>query len=336
MVRISEKSKPSSPSVLDIAKRISRHENAVLAMILIGLIAIFAVMSGGKTVTRANGLNILLQSSMRGLAAIAETFVILSGGIDVSIGGVGLFCSMLGSSLMTLEPTLRIASQSYSMYVAIPIMLLAGACWGIINGSAVTRLGMPPLISTLAMWQISTGAAFQIKGGQSITGLPTSLTSIGEGTIANIPVISVIFIAVAVVAYFTLKHTTFGISTYAVGGNEVAARLCGIKVQNVRLILYVVSGFLGGLAAVLMTARLMSSSMQTLAGLEIDSITAVLVGGISLEGGKGTLIGGIIGAMIIGVVNNAMNVLYVPLTVQTVIRGTILITAVAIDNRRRR
>ena len=170
----------------------------------------------------------------------------------------------------------------------------------------------------------------------SIWDQPESLAFLGEGTVAGIPVPGIIFITVAALGYFMLNHTTFGRSIYAVGGNPVSAWLTGIDVRRTLFTVYVIAGFMAGLAGVVMTARVMSASQQSLAGLELDSIAAATVGGVSLAGGKGTLIGAMLGTMIIGVVNNGMSVLRLPLPIQDIIKGSILITAVAIDSWRRR
>lgn len=333
---IEEKDKPSGITARDIARRVLKHENAVLVVVLIALVAGMGIITKGLTTTRVNALNILLQSSIRGVASVGQALVVLSAGIDLSVAGVGLFCATLGSTLMALNPEVSIVSQPYSIYTAIPIMLLVGVLWGVVNGSAISRLNMPALIVTIATWEVSKGAAVWVNKGRIIHPLPDNLAFLGSGTVAGVPVPVIIFIAVAVIAYFVLYHTPFGRSVYAVGGNPVTAWLTGIKVKDVLFTLYIISGFLAGLAGVIMTARTMSSSMQTLSGLELDTIAAVFIGGISMTGGKGNLIGVIIGVLIIGVINNAMSVLHAGAAIQAVVKGAIIISAVAIDCLRRR
>ena len=333
MAEITEKPQPTS--VRDIARRFVRNENAILVLILIALIGVFSVLTKGLTSAAVNMMNVLLQSSNRGVAAVGQAFVMLTAGIDVSVGGIGLFCSVLGVLLMT-KSSANIVGHPVSMYTGLLVMLLGGLGWGIVNGLAVSRIGMPALIVTLAMWQITAGLGFQISGGIAVGELPDSLAFLGSGTVAGVPVPVIIFVAVAVVAYFVLSHTTFGRFVYAVGGNPVAAWLTGIKVKNVLFTVYVISGFLAGLAGVMMTSRVMSASMKTLAGLEIDSIASVCVGGVSLAGGKGSLVGVILGALIIGVINNGMSVLGAGGAVQRILKGAIIFAAVAIDYWRRR
>ncbi|MCK4723898.1 MAG: ABC transporter permease [Dehalococcoidia bacterium] len=322
--------------VRGIAKRVFRHENAVLGIVLAAVVGGMAGITKGLILNPANMMNVLLQSSIRGVAAVGQAFVILTAGIDLSVAGMGLFASMLGASMMTATPEQNIVGYVLSPYIAIPVMLLVGAAWGAANGSLVSRVGMPALIVTLGMWEICKGAAFQLGGGRYIIELPDSLNSIGAGAIGGVPVLVIIFIAVTVTGYFVLHHTTFGKSVYAVGGNPVTAWLSGINVKNILFTVYAISGFLAGLAGVMFTARTMSSMMRTLSGLELDTIAAVTVGGISLAGGRGTIIGVVLGVLIIGIINNGMSVLGATLTHQGIVKGGIIIAAVAIDCIRRR
>ena len=304
--------------------------------ILVVLIAAIAVASKGLSIRIENIFNIMLQSSVRGIASVGQAFVILSGGIDVSVGGVGLMAATLGAAMMTEAPELNIIGFPLPMPLGVFVMMMVGAAWGALNGSLISRIGIPALIVTLGMWQITEGAAFQVKGGWAIAYQPASLAFFGQGRISGIPVPVFIFAGVAAVAYFVLNHTTFGRSVYATGGNPVSAWLSGLNVKNIQLLVFVISGFLAGLAGVIMTARVMSAAMRTLVGLEIDSIAAVTVGGISLMGGRGSLIGVVLGVIIIGVVNNAMSVLGAGPAEAKITKGVIIILAVAIDYIRRR
>ena len=327
--------RPKPLTAQAIARRFFRHENAVLIVVLVALIAGMGVITKGLTTKPVNMMNILLQSSMRGYAAVGQAFVILTTGIDLSVGGLGLLCSILGALLMT-KASYNIVGHPMDVYTVIPIMIFFGVSVGTLNGLAVSRIGMPPLIVTLAMWQICNGVAFQLCGGKSIAEQPSNLTFFGQGHVAGVAVPVIIFIAIAVMAYFVLNYTAFGRSVYAVGGNPVSAWLSGINVKNTQLIVYSVSGCLAGLAGVVMTGRIMSASMRTLEGLELDSIAAVCIGGVSLMGGRGSLIGVIIGVLIIGVINNAMSVLGASPAVVGIVKGAIIFTAVAIDYLRRR
>jgi len=319
----------------EILQRISRHENAVLLVVMIGLIGVMSVVTQGVSIARANVSNMLVQSAVRGTAAIGQAFVILTGGIDVSVGGIGLFCSLLGSAVITSQTGRNIVGEPLPAFVGVAVMLLAGTGLGTVNGLVTSRVGIPALVMTLGMWEILKGAAFQVSGGMSISRLPDSLTYLGKGDIGGVPIVVIIFIAVAATGYFVLTHTTFGKNVYAVGGNPMSAWLSGINVRNLNTVIYSISGLLGGLAAVLITARIMSTSNQTLAGLEIDSIASVCVGGISLAGGRGNIIGVIIGVLIIGIANNAMSIMGATPDTQGIVKGTIIIVAVFIDYLRR-
>ena len=335
MAEIIEKPRDYRNTAREMAKGFFRHENAVLAVVLIALIGGMAVMTKGLTIRTTNMMNVLLHSSITGVASVGQAFIILAGAIDISVAGVGLLCATMGSCLMTGNEWQNIASHPYPIYLGIPIMLLVGAAFGLVNGSLVSRIAMPSIIVTLGMWRITWGVAYQIMGGQCIVNLPESLVWFGIGKVAGIPVPVIIFIVVAVVAYFVLHYTHFGRSVYAVGGNPVAALLSGINVKNIQLIVFIISGFLAGLAGVITTARTMCVMTRTLMGLELDTIAAVVVGGVSLFAGRGTIIGAIIGVLIIGVIDNSMIVLGAGPALQGITKGAIIFAAVAIDYWRR-
>jgi len=192
------------------------------------------------------------------------------------------------------------------------------------------------LIVTLGMWQITRGAALRVTKGWDISGLPEGLAFFGQGHIAGAPVPVIIFAVSIVIAYFVLNHTTFGRSVYAVGGNPVSAWLSGMNVKNILFSVYVISGFTAALAGIILTSRAMTASLFTASNLELDSIASVVIGGVSLFGGRGSLIGVLIGVMIIGVINNGLNLLGVPHGITDMVRGGVIVTAVAIDVLRRR
>lgn len=335
--------KPVSPSsrVKDIARGIIRHENSVLAIVLVAIVAVMGVLSGGLAVTRRNIVNIILQSSTRGMAAIGQTFVILTGGIDVSVGGLSLLAMICGASLMrgVSEYTLfyePLAANVTNPALGIGVLILVGLGVGLFNGVMVSRVGMPGLIVTLAMWRVTMGLGFIVSHGETIGNLPALVNFIGKGHIAGVPVPIVIFGAAVVIAYFVLHHTSFGRAVYAVGGNPVSAWLCGINVRNMLLLMYVISGFCAAMAGMIIMGRLGSASLAAASGLEIDSIAATVIGGVSLMGGRGTIIGALIGVLILGTVSNGMNILNVDPALQGVVKGVIIIIAVAIDYIRRR
>ena len=319
-----------------VAGRIFRHENAILAIVLIVLIVVMGGVTKGLTVARANMVNVLLQSSIRGVAALGQAFVILTGSIDLSVGGVALFTAILGGSMTTLSPWINIVGHPVSPYLIMPLMLLVGVGWGVANGSLTSRIGMPPLIVTLGMWEILKALAFRVSGGEDITNHPDTLDFFGSHRVSGMPVPVIIFIVTAVIAYYVLQYTRFGRSIYAAGGNPISAWLSGINVKRILLSVFTISGFFAGLSGFLILARTRSANMYTLAGLELDSIAAVTIGGVSLAGGKGNIIGVVIGVLIMGVINNAMSVMGVDPSTDGIVTGAIIIAAVAVDYIRRR
>jgi ribose/xylose/arabinose/galactoside ABC-type transport system permease subunit len=261
--------------------------------------------------------------------------VILTAGIDVSVGGNAMFCSVLGAGVMATNWQ-NIIDNPLPVGLGALIMLMAGMGWGAVNGVLVSRIGIPALISTLGLWQITYGSGLLVSGGHDTGWQPEGLAWFGSGNIAGVPVPVIIFIVVAIIAYFILNHTTYGRSVYATGSNPVSAWLSGVKVTRMLFSVYAVAGFLTGLAAFTMLGRMMFASNRSLEGLEIDSIAAATVGGISLMGGRGTIIGIILGTLIIGVVNNAMTVLNADPATSGIVKGAIIILAVVIDYIRRR
>ena len=328
--------RPRSVTARETATRIFRHENAVLAVALGVIIGGMAGVTKGSTISRLNATNILLQSATRGVNSVGQAFVILSGGIDLSISGMAIMTSMIGAVMMTSAPEYNLIGYPVSAYIAMPIMLLAGLGFGAISGTAVSRIGLPPLIVTLGMWQITDGIGYVLTQGHAIVDLPRSFTYFGQGYVAGVPVPVIIFISICVVSYLVLYYTHFGRGVYATGGNPVSAWLSGINVKRVLFSVYAISGFLAALSGLIATARIECASLRTMVGFELDSIAAVSIGGISLAGGRGTLIGAIIGVMIIGVINNGLSMLGAGPAIVDISKGALIFTAVAIDVWRRR
>lgn len=314
--------------------KVIRNEHFALGAILAGLIAVMTVRTGGALLTAINIRSLLLRSSIRGIAAVGQAFVMLSAGIDLSVGGVAILVSCLGASLMTESP--RYAAH-LPVALGVFIMVLVGIGVGASNGVMVSRLRMSPLIVTLAMWQIGIGGAFQVtKQGETVHYLPESLAFFGKGSIGGVPVPVIIFAAIIVVGYLVLHHTSFGRSIYAVGGSEVTAMLSGINVRNIRFLVYTICGFCAGIAGLIQLSRIMAADIMVLYGLEIDTIAAVVVGGVSLFGGRGSIIGVLLGVLILEVVGNGMNLLGLTIYMQWMVRGGVILIAVIIDALRRR
>jgi ribose/xylose/arabinose/galactoside ABC-type transport system permease subunit len=330
MTETTEQRRTFRAELRKVARYLSRHENAILIGILIVLVAALAFVTRGKTVAPENIRNVLEQSSIRGIVSVGQTFVVLTGGIDLTVGGAAIMCTVLGARLLTLDPAQQLLSHALPVGLGLLIMLLTGVGIGTVNGLSVSRLRMAPLLVTLAVWLMTQGLAYLISGGlPPIYGLPESLYFFGNFEIAGLSILVIVFIVVASIGYFVLNYTVFGRSVYVVGGNPVSAWLSGIRTPTILLAVYVISGFLAGVSSIGLMSRSMTGSLQIITALELDSIASVFIGGISMYGGRGNLIGPVIGAIIIGVVNNALNVIGVEPGLHDLVRGGLIFGAVA-------
>ena len=279
--------------------------------------------------TEQNISNVLRQTSINGILAIGMTYVILTGGIDLSVGSVLAFSSMVAASLVSGE-------QSQGVFVAIMAGLGTGAALGMVNGLLVSRFGVPPFVATLGMLSVARGLTFIYTDGTPIPNLSPAFRTIGQGFVGPVPVPVFIFAGVALLFWWVLKYTTFGRYIYAVGGNERSARTSGVNTRGVLFGAYIIAGSLAGLAGLILTARTTSALPQAGVSYELDAIAAVVIGGTSLSGGTGSVLGTVIGALIIGVINNGLDLLGVSSYYQQVIKGVIIITAVLLDVSRQR
>ncbi len=299
---------------------------------LIGLLALCAVLwiLTPHFLSVANLLNVLEQSAINAIVAVGMTFVIISGGIDLSVG------SVLALSGVVLASALH---AGVALPAALILALAVGAAAGLANGLLVTRGRLPPFIATLGMMSVARGLALMWAEGRPISGFDETFRVLATGRVLSIPAPVLITIAAYLVAHVLLAHSIFGRSVYAIGGNEEAARLSGVRVGLHKTAAYVVAGLTSALAAVVLTARL--NSAQPTAGImyELDAIAATVIGGTSLMGGEGTLVGALIGALIMGVLRNGLNLLNVSSFVQQLVIGVVIIGAVVVDTslkRRRR
>ena len=280
--------------------------------------------------TVSNLLNVLEQTALNAVVAVGMTFVIISGGIDLSVGSVLAFAGVtLGLALDSGVPT----------PVAVGLALAVGLSCGLANGVLITFGRLPPFIATLGMMSVARGGALMMAEGRPISGFSEGFRALATERILMVPAPVVITALIYAVAHFVLGRTVFGRATYAIGGNEEAARLSGVQVRFHKTTIYGVAGLMSAAAAVVLTARL--NSAQPTAGImyELDAIAATVIGGSSLLGGEGTLIGTLIGALIMGVLRNGLNLLNVSSFVQQVVIGVVIIGAVLVDmslKRRRR
>lgn len=320
----------------NVARSFWKHENSKLLIVLFALIAVIGGMTKGLTLRHANVVNVLIQSSAVGITAMGQAMVILTAGIDLSVGGLGLFTSLLASRLMTTEAHLSLLGYSLPMHVVIPLTLLTGLGIGAFNANLIARVSMPPLIVTLGMWEIMKGAGFAVSEGLSLSHLPDRFAFLGQGEIAGVPTQGVVFIAIAILTYLILNYTTYGRSIYAVGGSPVSAWLSGIPVKRIIFSVYVISAFLATLSGLVICSRTMSASLRAMGGFELDTIAAVVIGGVSLMGGRGSILGVILGVLIISIVNNGMSVLGADPAFYGMVKGAIIIAAVGVDYVRRK
>lgn len=292
---------------------------------LLVITIILAVMSP-NFLTLNNILNVLRQVSINALIAFGMTFVILTGGIDLSVGAILALSGALTAGLMTngMDPIL-----------AILVGLLAGTVMGMVNGLLVAKGKVAPFIATLATMTIFRGLTLVYTEGRPITGFDSDMfTMLGAGYLFIIPVPVIWTLGCFAVLYFILKKTAFGRRVYAIGGNEEAAVLSGIKVSRVKVYIYALTGFLSALAGIILTSRLNSAQANAGMGYELDAIAAVVLGGTSLSGGRGWIFGTLIGAMIIGVLNNGLNLLEVSSFYQQVVKGSVILLAVLLDRKK--
>jgi ribose transport system permease protein len=272
--------------------------------------------------TVANLLNIAQQTSINAIVAVGMTYVILSGGIDLSVGSiVALSGVALGAALQGGQPAL----------VAILIGVGVGVVCGLVNGSLVSWGGLPPFIVTLGTMSIARGAALLLTEGRPISGFDAGFRSLATGEFGFVPAPIVATAVIYLAAHVVLTRTTFGRYVYAIGGNEEATRLSGVAVRFHKTMIYAVAGLMSALAAVVLTARL--NSAQPIAGMmyELDAIAATVIGGTSLMGGIGTLTGTLIGALIMGVLRNGLNLLGVSSFLQQIVIGAVIVGAVLVD-----
>lgn len=278
--------------------------------------------------TGRNIYNVVRQFSMITIVAVGMTFVIITGGIDLSVGGIVAF---VGVSIAWL-----IVRVSLPIWLAVLIGIALGSLLGYLNSLLIVRINLPPFIATLGMMQVSRGLVLALTKGYPIRPFPEKFLMFGHGDIAGIPIPVIIMVLVIILAHLFLSKTTMGRYIYYVGSNKEAAELSGIKVRKVLCIAYILAGFMSAIAAIILTARLSSAQSNMGEGWELDAIAAVVIGGASLSGGEGSIIGTLIGAALMGVIRNALILLHVSAYWQTVVIGCVIIAAVTIDQMRQK
>ncbi|MEJ5963723.1 ABC transporter permease subunit [Pedobacter immunditicola] len=302
------------------------------------LIALFVLcfaisLLSDKFLTVDNGWNVLRQISVNICISVGMTFVVLTAGIDLSVGSVLAFCGALTAGLLKNgiqfpEGDLFIG---FTLFGVILVGIMVGCLMGTMNGWVITKFNVPPFVATLAMLTIARGLTMLYTQGFPISGLGENFSYLGTGWLLGIPVPVWISAAVVLIAVIITNKTRLGRYIYAIGGNESASKLSGININKVKIIVYAIAGGLAALGGLIVTSRLDSAQPNAGNSYELDAIAAVVIGGTSLAGGKGSILGTVLGAIIIGVLNNGLVLLNVSPFWQQVVKGLVILLAVIID-----
>lgn len=303
---------------MKISKIFSKY---AIYFVLVLLIIVFSIASSSFLLT-GNLFNILRQVAVTGITAVGMTFVILSGGIDLSVG------SVIG---VTGVITAQIMLHNVNPVLAAILGIAVATCLGLLNGIIVTKFKVHPMIETLGMLTALRGVAYLLTGGLPVYGFPASFTILGQGNLGLIPNSVILMAIVFVIGYIVLNKSVIGRHIYGAGGNEEATRLSGINVTSLRLKIYAISGLLAGLAGIVLLSRTNSAQPIAGTGYEMDVITAVVLGGVSITGGEGKISRVVAGVLIMGILSNGMILLNIGDYVQKVVQGLVLIAAVAFD-----
>ena len=308
-------------------KIISNNKPVIVLLVL--LIAMSLLRD--RFLTWSNIISVLRQTSINAVIATGMTFAILIGGIDLSVGSVLAISGAIAATLV---------ASGMNIFLVILITLLIGLTIGLLNGLLISKGRLQPFIATLGTMTLLRGLTLVYTQGRpiSIFGSNTSalFSKIGTGYFLKIPIPVYIMLLVFFIAWYTLNHLKIGRYTYALGSNEEATMYSGIKTDNIKLFVYAVSGVLAAIAGIIVTARLGSAQPTAGAGYELDAIAAVVIGGTSMAGGIGTIFGTAIGALIIGILNNALNMLQVSSYYQDVAKGIVILIAVLLDRKQRK
>ncbi|MEA5117419.1 MAG: ABC transporter permease, partial [Propionicimonas sp.] len=287
--------------------------------LVVVLLCVGFAISSPLFLTGANLMNIAAQASITGIVAIGVTFVMISGEMDISIAGIAPLTGMVVALLMT---------HGVTMWVAMAVGLCVGLVFGLLNGVLSTVLNLPSVIVTLATMYLGTGLANIMTGGTAIYGLPEEFLLGGRGRILGIPVPLIVLVVVAAIAITVLSSTVFGRHVYAIGGNKTVARLAGVPVTRNKMIYFVISGVCASITAILLSSQVASGQPTTGTSLHFVAITAVVIGGTALFGGKGTIQGSLLGALLLTVLTNGLNLNGISSFWQSVISAIVLIITI--------
>jgi ribose transport system permease protein len=298
-----------------------------LLIVILAFCIVLSILSP-VFLTKTNLINLLMQSTILVTLALGVTFVIITGGIDLSVGAIMAVASAIGLGL--------IVYNDVPVIVGVIAMILIGGAFGLVNGVLVTKLNLSPLIVTLGTMGIARGIVLIYTNSANVNPVPPSFRTLATGSLFTIPYLIIVVAIIAVIAHIILKHTVLGRSIYASGGNELAARLSGIRTKTVVTSAYVISGVTAALGGLLLTARLESVGPSAGTGIELTVIAAVVIGGTSLFGGQGNIIGTVLGVILISLVSNAINLLGVPPAWDALVTGSVILIAALLDVYRRK
>lgn len=287
------------------------------------VVLIYFTVANRQFATAGNLETVLIAAAPFALIALGQTLVILTGGIDLSVGSVIALSAMSGAIVAKANPS--------NVWLGVAVAVIVGLAAGGVNGALVSLLKVPPFVATLAMLTTASGLAYVVGNGAPINGIPAEFGSLANTKLLGVQLPVWIMIALMVILAFVMRRTTYGTRVYAVGGNTHAAQLAGISVGRVQFSVYAVSGALAGLAGALLSSRVISAAPTLGAGYELDAIAAVVIGGASLMGGRGTIRGTVVGLLLIQTLNNGLDLLLVPSYWQSVIKGALIAIAVAVD-----
>ncbi|MCL2852163.1 MAG: ABC transporter permease [Defluviitaleaceae bacterium] len=318
-------------------------QSQVLALVKkYGIVLVLIIMVIGLSIIQpafrsmANIINILNQTAIFGIMAVGLTFVIISGGIDLSVGSVLALSGVIMGAMAQISTASNPIWETvgpFPFILCLVAALAVGSSCGAVNGSLIAKTRIPPFIATLGMMTVARGLALIVTGGRPVSNLDPGFNTIGS-RIGNIPVPVIIYGAVIVVCWILLNNTKFGKSVYALGSNRAAAEISGINVKATLIKVYMLSGFLAALAAIVFSARTLSAHPGAGTGYELTAIAAATIGGTSHSGGIGTMWGAVVGALILAVMRNGLTLLGVHAHWQVIAEGVIIVVAVIIDMRK--
>lgn len=308
---------------MNFKESLSKYKSLIGLVLLCGIITFVSP----AFLTSSNITNVFTQVSTNAIIAVGMTFVILTGGIDLSVGSTLAISGALAASIVKSTGSVGLALLGASV---------VGIGIGLINGLLIAKGKLQAFIATLATMTIFRGATLVFTNGTPISKLPEEFVNIGNGKVGFLPIPVIITILVVVIAIYVLSQTRFGRYLYALGGNEDSARLSGINTTKIKTLAYVISGFASSVAGVIIASRIGSASPNAGVGFELDAIAAVVIGGTSLVGGEGKITGTLIGALIIGVLNNGLNLMNVSPFYQSIVKGLVILIAVLLDKKSRK